>query len=80
MEQFGDSTELAKVIKKRDWNEYHIIARGNHIIEKINGHLMCEVTDEDTMARKDGIIALQIHAGPPMKVQFRNLRLKELDR
>ena len=80
VEQFGDSTELAKVIKKRDWNEYHIIARGNHIIEKINGHLMCEVTDEDTMARKDGIIALQIHAGPPMKVQFRNLRLKELDR
>ena len=37
---------------------------------------MCELTDEDTMARKDGIIALQIHAGPPMKVQFRNVRLK----
>ena len=38
---------------------------------------MCELTDEDTVARKDGIIALQIHAGPPMKVQFRNIRLKE---
>ena len=78
VEQFGDSKELAKVIKKRDWNEYHIIAQGNHIIQKINGQLMCELTDEDTVARKDGVIALQIHAGPPMKVQFRNLRLKEL--
>ena len=46
---------------------------------KINGQLMCELTDEDTVARKDGIIALQLHAGPPMKVQFRNIRLKELE-
>jgi hypothetical protein len=77
-ERFGDAQKLGKVIKKQDWNEYDIIAQGNHIIQKINGQLMCEVTDEDTMARKDGIIALQIHAGPPMKVQFRNIRLKEL--
>ena len=48
VEQFGDSAELAKVIKKHDWNEYDIVARGNHIIEKINGQLMCEVTDEDS--------------------------------
>ncbi len=39
---------------------------------------MCEVIDNDKVARKDGIIALQIHAGPPMKVQFRNVRFKEL--
>jgi hypothetical protein len=77
-EQFGDSAQLAKVILKRDWNAYHIIAQGNRIVQKINGQLMCEVTDEDAVARKDGIIALQIHAGPPMKVQFRNVRIKEL--
>ena len=77
VEQFASADELAKFIKKRDWNEYDITARGNRITEKINGHLMCEVTDEDTKARKDGIIALQIHAGQPMKVQFRNVRLKE---
>ena len=80
VEQFADAAELAKFIKHRDWNEYDITARGNRIIEKINGHLMCEVTDEDTMARKDGVIALQIHAGQPMKVQFRNVRLKEFKR
>jgi hypothetical protein len=77
-ETFGDAKELAKIIKKHDWNEYHIIAQGNHIIEKVNGQLMCELTDEDTVARKDGIIALQLHAGKPMKVQFRNIRLKDL--
>jgi len=78
VETFGDARELAKLIKLHDWNEYDILAQGNHIVEKVNGHLMCEVTDEDTLARKDGIIALQIHAGPPMKVQFRNIRIKEL--
>jgi type 1 glutamine amidotransferase len=77
VERFADSNELRKFIKKRDWNEYHIVARGNHISEEINGHLMCALTDNDKVARKDGIIALQIHAGPPMKVQFRNFRLKE---
>ncbi len=77
VQQFASADELGKFIKKRGWNEYDITARGNRITEKINGHLMCEVTDEDTRARKDGIIALQIHAGQPMKVQFRNVRLKE---
>ena len=78
VEQFGDSEELAKAVKKQDWNEYHIIAQGNRIIQKINGQLMCEVIDEDTMARRDGVIALQIHVGEPMKVEFRNVRLKKL--
>jgi hypothetical protein len=78
VEQFADSKELAKAIKKHEWNEYHIIAQGNRIIQKINGQLMCELTDEDTVARQDGLIALQLHAGPPMKVEFRNLRIKEL--
>jgi hypothetical protein len=77
IELFGDAKELAKLIKHADWNEYDIIAKGNHIIQRINGHLMCELNDEDTVARKDGVIALQLHAGPPMKVQFRNIRLKE---
>ena len=77
VETFGDHKALASVVKKADWNEYDIIARGNKITQKINGQLMCELTDEDTLARKDGIIALQMHAGPPMKVQFRNIRIKE---
>jgi hypothetical protein len=78
VEQFGDPKGLAQAIKKQDWNECHIIARGNRIIQRFNGQLMCELTDEDSVARKDGVIALQLHRGPPMKAQFRNIRLKEL--
>ncbi len=76
---FGDPKVLQSFIRKNDWNEYHIIARGYRFIHKINGHVMSEVIDEDTgMRRRSGLIALQLHAGPPMKVQFRNIRLKRL--
>ena len=78
IEKFADARELAKVIKKgADWNEYDIIAQGDHFSQKVNGTPMCELTDNDTVARKDGIIALQLHAGKPMKVQFRNIRIRE---
>ena len=73
VERFGDPKELAKAVKRRDWNQYLIIAKDNRIIQKINDKLMVDVVDEDSVARKDGIIALQIHAGPPMKVEFRDM-------
>jgi hypothetical protein len=77
--KIGDDKELLSKINEGDWNEYHIIAKGNHFIQKINGVTMNEVTDEDKdMRRKDGLIALQLHAGPPMKVEFKNIRIKEL--
>jgi hypothetical protein len=81
VEQFADHKDLAKVIKNRLWNEYDIIARGNHLVQKINGRLMIDVTDNDPQQRKlEGILALQLHVGEPMKVQFRNIRLKERKR
>ncbi len=76
----GDSQELLKSIDLDGWNEYHIIVQGNHILQKINGRTMVDVTDNDIEQRRtDGLIALQLHAGPPMKVEFRNLRLKETE-
>ncbi|MFM9068901.1 MAG: PVC-type heme-binding CxxCH protein [Planctomycetota bacterium] len=73
----GYSNELQKMIKQEVWNEYHIIAKDFNFIHKINGRVTSEVTDEDTKERRaTGIIALQLHAGPPMKVQFRKLRIK----
>jgi hypothetical protein len=76
-EQFASSEELQKLIKPGDWNDYEIIAEGPRITLKINGALMCEVVDKDAkMSRSRGFIALQMHPGPPMKVQFRNLRIK----
>ncbi len=74
----GDSKEIGSKIKKEDWNDYHVIAKGFHFTHKINGVVTCECTDEDEqMRRKSGILALQLHAGPSMKVQFRNIRLKQ---
>ena len=74
----GDSKELLAKIDLKGWNEFHILAKGNHIIQKINGQTMVDVTDEHQDKRRaEGVIALQLHAGPPMKVEFRNIRLKE---
>ncbi|NUM56764.1 MAG: DUF1080 domain-containing protein [Candidatus Hydrogenedentes bacterium] len=73
----GDPDELQKAVKHNDWNDYEIVAEGSHVTLRINGKLMCEVDDRDAKwACKDGIIALQMHPGPPMKVQFKDLRIK----
>ncbi|MCY3021631.1 MAG: DUF1080 domain-containing protein [Planctomycetota bacterium] len=75
----GDPAELLKSFKKEDWNTYRIVCRGPEITLYVNGVMMCQFTDNDAkQAAASGIIALQMHPGPPMKVQFKNIRLKEL--
>jgi type 1 glutamine amidotransferase len=76
-EQVADSAALQANIKKEDWNEYEIMAQGNHLVHKINGKVTAEVFDDQTGKRAEsGILALQLHAGPPMAVQFKDVRLK----
>ena len=70
--------ELQKAIKQGDWNDYVIIAKGNHLIHKINGNVTAEVIDESDKALKSGVIAIQVHAGGPMKVQVKDIHLKKL--
>jgi len=75
----GDSKEIQAKIKKEDWNDYVIIAKGNHLQHFINGVPTVDVVDEQqSKAAKSGILALQIHTGPPMTVQFRSIRIKSL--
>lgn len=75
----GDTKEIQKHIQTNGWNDYVIIAKGNHLQHFINGKQTVDVTDEqETKAAKSGIVALQIHAGPPMKIQFRDIAIKEL--
>jgi len=79
VEQFGDAKELQEKVKKEDWNDYVIIAKGNNLKHIINGTLMSEVTDNQTeKAAKSGILAIQVHAGPPMTIQVKDIRIKEL--
>lgn len=81
LETFADTEELQTKINKEDWNSYVITARGNNFVHRINGYRMSEVTDNDVEKRRSkGLIALQLHAGPPMKVQFRNIRIKRFDK
>jgi hypothetical protein len=75
----GVSEEIQAAIKKDDWNDYRIVAKGNHIQQFINGNLTVDVTDETAEAAKSGVIALQLHAGPPMQVQFKDIVLKTDD-
>ena len=74
----GNSDSLKAKIKTGDWNEIHIVAKGNHLLHYINGVLMSETTDNDTIARKaQGLIGLQLHVMPAMKIEFKNIRLRQ---
>jgi len=79
VESLGVPAELLKHFKQGEWNTYHIICRGPEITLSVNDHLMCQITDHHaTQAAARGIIALQMHPGLPMKIQFKNIRIKNL--
>lgn len=78
-ESLGDADSLTTHISD-DWNDYHIIAEGNRLRHFVNDILMSDVTDEDTINRRfEGLLGVQVHVGPPMKVEYRNFRIKHID-
>ncbi len=78
--QLMHQEEFKKIFRLDDWNEAGIIARGNHIQHFLNGVLVMEFTDEHAeAARGEGILALQLHGGAPMWVEFREVRYRALD-
>ena len=67
------------VVNTAEWNEYSVIARGNRLVHKLNGKVTTEIVDYDEKHRElEGLLALQIHRGPAMRVQFKAVLLKEL--
>ena len=73
------SAELQETIKHEDWNSYMVRAKGHHFIHQINGNTTVDVTDEDEKKRlTSGVLALQIHVGPPMTVQIKDISIKKL--
>ncbi|MBI4659552.1 MAG: DUF1080 domain-containing protein [Verrucomicrobia bacterium] len=77
--RLGKSEDIQAAIRKEDWNDYVIIAQGNHQQHFINGVQTVDVFDDTESKRlTSGILALQIHAGEPMTVQFKNIRIKSL--
>ncbi len=73
------ATGPVQEVKMEDWNELTIIARGNHLVHKLNGKVTVDVTDHDEKDRElDGVLAFQVHRGPAMRIQFKDIRLKTL--
>lgn len=80
VESLGERDSLRLLIKENDWNEIRIVAKGNQLEHYVNGTLMSKVVDEDVANRKlEGSLGFQVHVGPPMKIEYRNIRLKQLD-
>ncbi len=74
----GASEEIQATIKAEQWNDYRVVAKGGHLQHFINGKQTVDVQDQTAEGAKSGILALQVHAGPPMQVQFKNLVLKTI--
>jgi hypothetical protein len=74
----GPTDQLKSQIKSDDWNDLHIIARGNTLIQLINGQVMSVLIDDDATNRKmDGKIGIQLHVTKgAMRIEARNIRLK----
>lgn len=75
LEQF-DKAKAAELVKKGDWNDFTIEAKGKHVVIHLNGTKIIDRTDEKFDAK--GIIALQTHVGPAMIVWYKDLEIKEL--
>jgi hypothetical protein len=78
LDTLGDINKLNSNIKSEGWNSVHIIANDNRLQHFINGILMSDVTDNDVKNRSlKGLIGVQVHVGPPMKIEYRNIRIKQ---
>ena len=84
-----EALKKAGYYKEKDWNEYTIIPQGNHLMHYLNGYPTIELVDNDRVtnpvdskdlkgAAREGVLALQIHAGPPMVVEFKDIRIRNL--
>ena len=79
IKKIGDAAALGKLVKKEDWNTFRIEAKDFQLTHYINGEKMTVLIDIDEKVRRaEGLLALQLHQGPPMTVQFRNIRVKNL--
>lgn len=77
--RFGNAEALASGIHPGQWNDFRVVADGNHLQHFINGTKTAEVMDgQGDKAAKNGVIALQIHQGPPMTVRFKNIKIRKL--
>lgn len=73
-----DPAEVKKHLRDDGWNEYVITADGSHVTQVLNGYTTVDYTEQDAVGAKEGIIALQLHTGPAMQIEFRDIEIREL--
>lgn len=78
LKDVSDPNEVARHVKTDDWNEYVIRADGGHITQTLNGFTTVDYTETSDSASKEGVIALQLHVGPPMQVEFKEIEIQRL--
>jgi hypothetical protein len=79
VDQFGKAEALGTGIHPGQWNDFRVVADGNHLQHFINDTMTMEVIDQQSdKAATSGVIALQVHAGPPMTVRFKNIKIRSL--
>lgn len=78
LKDVADPDEVTKRVKQGQWNDYAITADGGHITQTINGFTTVDFTETSAEAAQTGILALQLHVGPPMQVEFKDLHIKDL--
>ncbi len=76
--QLIDAAGFKELFRVDDWNDVRIVAEGNRLRHYLNGSLILDFIDDDAHVRREGILALQLHAGVPMWVEYRDIRIREL--
>jgi hypothetical protein len=74
----ADPKLIERIVKKNDWNDYEVHAEGKHIKLTLNGKVTAEYEEAESGIAGSGLIAVQIHGGPPLEVRFRDIRIKKL--
>lgn len=74
--KLGDAATLLQTVKTNEWNDYTVLARGGKVALRINGVAMSELDDRDPKRLTRGWLGLQVHTGPPMRVQFKDIYLR----
>ena len=74
-----DPEKVMPHLKEAEWNDYVITADGAHITQVLNGHTTIDYTEQSDEGATEGVIALQLHVGPKMRIWFKDIEIKELD-
>ncbi len=78
--RLGDPAELEKLVHRDGWNEYRILAHGFQFTHIINGRVMAICVDNDIQNRRSsGVIAFQLHSGPPMRIRVKDVKIQVIE-